>query len=134
MGMFERLQTRPEWRFFKVLPKADRPLAIAWWLALLLRGSLPALFAIAMGVLVGAVQRGDSLAAPLSMAGATFVLLQILSPLHQAIGANLGSLTAAWLYDELATACVGPPGMGHLENPRLTTDLTMARDFDLGIS
>src|SRR5260221_5285975 len=24
--------------------------------------------------------------------------------------------------------------MGHLENPRLTTDLTMARDFDLGIS
>ncbi len=60
--------------------------------------------------------------------------LQVLSPLQQAIGANLGSQTAAWLYDELATTCVRPPGMGHLEDPRLTSDLTMARDFDLGIS
>src|SRR5437016_6354653 len=60
--------------------------------------------------------------------------MQVLSPFHQAIGANLGSRTAAWLYDELTTACVGPPGMGHLEDSRLTTDLTMARDFDLGIT
>ncbi len=132
--MIQRLVARKEWKFFGALPKADSFLAIAWWVALLLRGSLPALFTIAMGVLVGAVQRGDSLAGPLSMAGAIFVLLQILSPLHQAIGANLGSRTAAWLYDELTSACGGPPGMGHLEDPRLTTDLSMARDFDLGIS
>src|SRR5262249_46638506 len=51
-----------------------------------------------------------------------------------ALGGNLGSKTAAWLYDQLATACVRPPGMGHLENPELATDLTMARDFDLGIT
>ncbi|MDP8982987.1 MAG: ABC transporter ATP-binding protein/permease [Acidobacteriota bacterium] len=133
-AMIQRLVARKEWKFFGALPKADSFLAIAWWVALLLRGSLPALFTIAMGVLVGAVQRGDSLAGPLSMAGAIFVLLQILSPLHQAIGANLGSRTAAWLYDELTSACGGPPGMGHLEDPRLTTDLSMARDFDLGIS
>ena len=133
-AMMGRLRARNEWKFFQVLPKADRPLALAWWIALLLRGLLPALFAIAMGVLVGAVQRGGSLAAPLAMVGAVFVLLQVLSPLHQAIGANLGSRTAGWLYDELTTACTGPPGMGHLEDERLTTDLTMARDFDLGIS
>jgi hypothetical protein len=42
---------------FGVLPKADRSLAGAWWLVLMLRGVLPAVFAIAMGVLVGAVQR-----------------------------------------------------------------------------
>ena len=59
--MIERLRARKEWKFLGVLPKADRPLAIAWWFALLLRGLLPALFAIAMGVLVGAVQRSDSL-------------------------------------------------------------------------
>jgi ATP-binding cassette subfamily B protein len=128
------LVERNEWKFFSVLPKADRPLAFAWWFGLLLRGVLPAVFAVAMGVLVGAVQRGDSLAAPLAMAGVVFVLLQILSPLHLAIGANLGSRLGAWLNDELAGACVAPPGMGHLEDPRLTTDLTMARDFDLGIS
>jgi ABC-type multidrug transport system fused ATPase/permease subunit len=131
---FDRLAARSEWKFFSVLPKADRPLAFAWWFVLLLRGVLPAVFAVAMGVLIGAVQRGEPLGGPLGLAGVVFVILQILSPLHQAIGANLGSRLAAWLYDELATACVGPPGMGHLENPRLTTDLAMARDFDLGIS
>ena len=132
--MFERLRARPEWKFFSVLPKAHAPLAAAWWLVLALRGTLPALFVIAMGVLIGAVERGASLAMPLTLVGIFFVLLQVLSPLHQAIGANLGSVSAAWLYDELTTACVRPPGMGHLEDPRLTADLTMARDFDLGIT
>ena len=133
-GITGRIRARNDYKFFGVLLQAARPLAIAWWVVLLLRGLLPALFAIAMGVLVGAIQRGDSLAAPLGVAGTVFVLLQVLSPLHQAISANLGSRTAAWLYDELTIACVSPPGMGHLEDPRLTTDLTMARDFDLGIS
>jgi len=132
--VIERLRARDEWKFFAVLPKANRPLAIAWWTILLLRGLLPAVFAIAMGFLVGAVQRGDSLAMPLALAGVVFVLLQVLSPLHRAAGANLGSSTSAWLYDELITACIRPPGMGHLEDPRLTTDLTMARDFDLSIT
>src|SRR5947208_4679982 len=132
--MLEGLRARDEWKFFSVLRRADRSLALGWWSVLLLRGLLPALFAITMGVLVGAVQRGDSLAMPLGAVGVVFVLRQVLSPLHQAIGANLGSRTAAWLYDELTTTCVRPPGMGHLEDPRLTTDLTMARDFDLGIS
>ena len=130
----ERLQARPEWKFFAVLPKADRLLAAGWWLALLLRGILPALFAITMGFLVGAVQRGNSLTVPLTVVGVIFVTNQALSPLHRALGQNLGSRTAAWLYDRLTAFCVRPPGMGHLEDPRLTTDLTMARDFDLGIT
>ncbi len=132
--MIERLRARDEWNFFGVLPEADRVLALAWWTVLVWRGLLPALFAIAMGVLVGAVQRGEDLGGPLGLVGVVFVLLQVLSPLHQAVGANLGSQTAAWLYDRLTTACVRPPGMGHLENPKLSSDLTMARDFDLGIS
>ena len=85
-----------------------------------------------MGVLVGAVQHGNSLAGPLALAGSIFVLLQVLSPIHQALSANLGDRTAAWLYDRLTEACVRPPGMGHLEDPALTSDLTVARDFDLG--
>jgi len=95
---------------------------------------LPAVFAIATGVLVGAVQRGDALSGPLALAGAVFVLLQVLTPIHQAISANLGDRTAAWLYDRLTEACVRPPGMGHLEDPALTSDLTVARDFDLGMT
>src|SRR5437016_6074037 len=132
--VLQRLTERKEWKFFGVLPKADPGLAAAWWAALLLRGILPAAFAIAMGVLVGAVQRGDALAGPLALAGTIFVLLQVLSPIHQAVSANLGDRTAAWLYDRLTEACVRPPGMGHLEDPRLTSDLTVARDFDLGMT
>ena len=129
-----RLRERPEWKFFAVLPKADRTLAVAWWVLLVLRGVLPAVFAIAMGALVGAVQRRGDLAGPLVAVGAVFVLLQVLAPVHQAVGANLGDRTAAWLYDRLAEACVAPPGMGHLEDPSLTSDLTTARDFDLGMT
>ena len=86
-----------------------------------------------MGALVGAVQQGRSLAAPLAIVGVVFVLLQVLTPMHQAMSANLGDRTAAWLYDRLTEAAVRPPGMGHLEDPTLTGDLTVARDFDLGM-
>jgi hypothetical protein len=129
-----RLRERNEWKFFGVLPKADPLLATVWWIVLALRGVLPAVFAVAMGVLVGAVQRGDSLAGPLTLVGGVFVLLQVLTPIHQAVSANLGDRTAAWLYDRLTDTCVRLPGMGHLEDSTLTTDLTVARDFDLGMT
>jgi ATP-binding cassette, subfamily B, bacterial len=132
--MLQRLRERQEWQFFAALPKADSFLAIVWWAVLLLRGVLPALFAVAMGVLVAAVQRGGGLAEPLTVVGVIFVLLQVLTPIHTAIGLNLGDRTAAYLYDRLTTACVRPQGMGHLEDPSLMGDLTVARDFDLGMT
>jgi ABC-type multidrug transport system fused ATPase/permease subunit len=132
--MIERLMASNAVKFFAILPRADRTLAFCWWGVLAARGVLPALFAIAMGTLVGAVERGEDLFYPMVLIGAVFVPLQVLPPLHRTIGANLGSKTAAWLYDRLTSACVRPPGMGHLESAELTTDLAMARDFDLGIS
>ncbi len=131
---YRRLRERKEWKFFAVLPRADRALTLVWWALLVLRGLLPAIFAIAMGFLVRGVQRGESLTGPLVLAGAVFVLLQVLAPIHQAVSVNLGDRTAAWLYDRLTEACVRPPGMGHLEDPALTGDLTVARDFDLGMT
>jgi hypothetical protein len=121
------VRARQEWTFFGVLARADRPLAAAWWAVLILRGVLPAAFAIAMGVLVGAVQGGDALLWPLVAVGLVFVLLQVLAPIHLALGFNLGDRTAAWLYDLLTDACVGPAGMGHLEAPELSNDLQVAR-------
>ncbi|HVV71242.1 MAG TPA: ABC transporter ATP-binding protein, partial [Verrucomicrobiae bacterium] len=134
LSFLQKLRSSHGWKFFTVLARADRSLAVAWWSVLVLRGLLPAGFAIAMGLLIGTVQQGAPLAGALTLVGVVFILLQILSPLHQAISSNLGSRLATWLYDELTIACVAPPGMGHLEDPRLTTDLTMARDFDLGIT
>ena len=128
------LRQRAEWQFFTALPRADRRLAAAWWLLVLGRGVLPAAFAIVMGVLVSAVQAETTLVWPLATLGVIFVLLQVLAPLHEAVSANLGSKLAAWLNDELATGCVDPHGIGHLEDPELTNDLTTAREFDLGMT
>jgi ABC-type multidrug transport system fused ATPase/permease subunit len=132
--VLQRLLQRPEWLFFAALPKADNLLALTWWGVVLLRGILPALFAVAMGVLVAAVQNGSSLTGPLAAVGIVFVLLQVLTPIQTAISQNLGDRTAAYLYDTLTLACVRPQGMGHLEDPRLMGDLTVARDFDLGMT
>jgi ABC-type multidrug transport system fused ATPase/permease subunit len=127
-------RARKEWIFFAVLPKADHTLVALWWAVLVLRGVLPAIFAIAMGTLVAAVERGDQLEGRLVLVGVVFILMQVLAPIQQAMGANLGDRTAAWLYDRLTAACVRPPGIGHLEDAKLTNDLTVARDFDLGIT
>ena len=63
---------RKEWQFFAVLPKADALLATVWWAALILRGVLPAVFALVMGALVDAVQNGTALASPQSYVVFTF--------------------------------------------------------------
>ncbi len=109
-------------------------MAARWWALLGLRGLLPAGFSIATGVLVAAIQHRYSLAVPLSIVGALFVLLQILGPLHTALSANLGDRTAAWLFDELTGGCTAVPGIGHLEDPGLAADLQLARDFDRGMT
>jgi ABC-type multidrug transport system fused ATPase/permease subunit len=132
--MFAALTRRDDWKLATVLPRADPPLAAAWYALLVLRGVLPALFAVAMGVLVGAIERGAALGVPLALVGVIFVLLQVINPVHQAVGLNLGDRTAAWLYDRLTEASVRPPGMGHLEDPKLSNDLVVARDFDLGMT
>ena len=132
--MMRRLRDRQELALFAALHKAAPGLSTAWWALLALRGALPAIFAIATGAVVGAVDSGEPLAGPLAFVGLTFVVLQVLPPLHQAVSTNLGSKSSSWLNDQLMVACVSPPGMGHLERPSLTNDLTMARDFDLGIT
>ena len=117
-----------------MLARADRRLAAAWWTVLGLRGLLPALFAVAMGALVSAVEDGRSLAPGLVVVGGAFVLMQVAAPLHLAISYNLGDRAAAWLYDVLTDACTEPQGMGHLEDPELSKDLQVAREFDLGMT
>src|SRR2546428_7134461 len=83
--VMQRLRERKEWKLLGVLAQADRALAGAWWLALVLRGVLPALFGIAMGVLVGAVQPRAGLPAPLPFLAIGFVRFQVLNPLPPAV-------------------------------------------------
>ena len=127
-----RLRERQEWKFFAVLPKAHLGLAVAWWVLLLLAGILPAVFAIAVGWTVGAVEASAPLRGPLLLAGTIFLAQQLVGPVRIAVCQNLGDLVSAWLNESLIRSCVGPPGIGHLEDPDLREDLTVARDFDRG--
>jgi ABC-type multidrug transport system fused ATPase/permease subunit len=129
-----RLRGRQEYQFFRALFLAAPGLATAWWALLIARGLLPALIAVATGILIGAVQGGHSLAAPLTFVGIVFILFQVLTPLHLAVSSDLGSRAAAYLYDRLTAATTEPLGIAHLEDSELITDLTVARDFDLGIT
>lgn len=129
-----RFRQRQEFAFFASLRRAAPGLSSAWWSLLALRGLLPASFAIATGTLVRAVEHADPLTGPLVFVGVVFVAMNVLTPLHQAVGANLGSRLSAWLNDRLTVATTRPPGLAHLERAELTNDLAMARDFDLGIT
>jgi ABC-type multidrug transport system fused ATPase/permease subunit len=131
--VLQRIWSSQEWKFFSSLQRADRRLASAWWALLIGRGILPALLAVASGLLVSAVGRHESLTQPLVFVAVVFVALQVLTPLHRAVSSNLGSRLSAWLNDRLMQACTRPQGMAHLERPELTSDLAVARDFDLGI-
>src|SRR5262245_60237202 len=129
-----RVRERKEWQIFGALPRGGSARAAAWWAVLLAPGLLSPVPAVMTAARAGAVQRKAPLSGPLAAVGVVFVLLQVLHPIHQAISSNLGSRLAAWLNDRLAEACVAPPGIGHLEDPELASDLTVARDFDLAMT
>ncbi len=125
----------PEWELLvRALPRADRKLAVGWWVLLALRVLLPTALVVATGVLTGAVQEHRPVAGPLAAVALTFLGMQVLSPLHRALSTNLGARVSRWLQVRLMTAAAGPPGLAHLEEPSLMDDFTLARDFDLGIT
>ena len=131
--MGERLRSRQEWRFFTALHRAAPTRNLAWWVLVITRGIVPAVVSVGFGWLVASIEDGESLAGPLALTGAMFTLSMVLHPLHQLVSAGLGDRMANHLYDRLLKASLEPDGLGHLERPELTADLTMARDFDLGM-
>jgi ABC-type multidrug transport system fused ATPase/permease subunit len=133
-GPFARLRARQEWAFFGALRQAAPGEAAAWWVVLVARGSLPPLIGVLSGWLITAITAGDSLTAPLMSLAIAFVLAQVVGPLHEAIGSDLGDRTSTALNDRLMRITTGPPGLAHLERADLAGDLSMARDFDLGIT
>ena len=132
--MISRLRARNEWKFFTVLPKAAPGLASVWWVVLLLRGVLPALFAISMGVLVGAVQQGDSLGLPLALTGSVFVAVAGVEPDPPGGEREPGEPDRHMAQRPAHAFLRGSTRHGASRRPLARHDLAMARDFDLGIS
>jgi ABC-type multidrug transport system fused ATPase/permease subunit len=129
-----QLRERPATRFFVTMTRAVPGFAAAWWLLLALRALVPAGLAIATGVLVGRVDGGGDLTAPLVFFAVVFVVSQVAPPVHQIVGQLLGHHLSSVLNDRLMAATLTPEGIGHLERGDLSNDLTTARDFDLGMT
>jgi hypothetical protein len=121
------LRRSAEWKFLGVCFRANAALATAWWAFIVLRGLLPAAFAVSMGFLVNAVENQDPLGGPLAAMGIVFVLLQAVGPFHDALSTNLGAQVTAWLNDKLLNACSQPAGLAHLEQPALADELGARR-------
>ncbi len=119
---------------FTALAEAHRGLSGLWWALLLARAVLPPLFTIATGILVAAVHQGDDLTWPLVAVGTSIVLVLSLGPLHEATGEVLGHCASGWMRGQLTVASIEPEGIGHLEDPELKSDVTVAQDMDRGIT
>jgi ATP-binding cassette subfamily B protein len=129
----ESLYHSPGATFLASLPRVSPGRTAAWWALILLRGSLPAAFTVAVGGLVGALQKGGGVTASLALVGAVFIFMNALGPLHEALSADLGQRAGAWLHDRLLEACIRPVGLVHLERPDLADQLERVRTFDLGV-
>lgn len=127
-------QWRDNWRFFAEFPDASRGLTAAWLALGVSLGVLPALFAVATGELVAAVQRGTGLPAALALTGTLFVSVQVIAPLQGMVSTSLGERLNARLNDRILAAAIEPTGLGHLEDPGLADDLAAARDFELELA
>ena len=110
--MLKKLRGRQEWQFFGVLPKADPGWRSAWWVVPGPARGPAGRLRDRHGRAGRRGAEGHDLVGPLALIGVVFVLLQVLTPIHTAVSANLGDRTAAWLYDRLTDACVAPAGHG----------------------
>jgi ATP-binding cassette subfamily B protein len=133
-AVIARLRARQEWALCAALHRAAPGHATVWWIGVALRGALPAAIAVTSGWLISAVTDGTALTWPLVTMAVVFVASQVIGPLHEALGFDLGNRTSTSLNDRLMAATLDPPGVAHLERGDLADDLSMARDFDLGIT
>ncbi len=130
----DRVRKSAEYRFLALLTKVDPVLGGAWWVFVVVRAALPAVFAVSMGALITAVKDGQAVDTSLWRVGLLFALMQGLPPINAVLSANLAQKTTTYLHDHLLEAALTPAGIAHLERPDINDLLAQARDFDKGVT
>ena len=123
-GRIARLRARNEWSSSRCCEGTWT--GCAWWVVLLLRGVLPALLPSPWACSSAPYTRREPRRAA-RRCGVVFLLLQVLTPIHQASG-QTGRSNGRLALRPADRRVRAPSGMGHLEDPKLTNDLTVARD------
>lgn len=125
---------RPTWTFFRAVHAATPTRSTLWWAMVAVRGALPAVLGVLAGWLTETITEGGSLTVPLVALAVTFVVSQMTGPIHEALSYDVGEHTATAFNDQLLALTTDPPGIAHLERDDLSADLSMAKDFDLGLT
>ncbi|WP_168207396.1 ATP-binding cassette domain-containing protein [Microlunatus elymi] len=66
----------------------------------------------------------------IGLAGLAFTAGQISSPIRSAVATSIGSMVAQRMRQQLLTATLGPPGLGHLEDPETAEEIRRAGEYE----
>jgi len=121
----------------RLLWQTSRPLAVAVAAYALAASVLPNLMLIAAGRVVGDVPAaaragmasaaGHRLLVALGVAGAAYAAALLLGPVQSALSSTVKWRLVYRTQGRLMTAVSGPAGIGHLEDPKVLDDLSLAQ-------
>ena len=105
--------------------------------ALIIGGVLPVAVSIATGLLVGSIPEataqglnspgGRVLLIALGTVAASYLIQQVLEPFQGAVFETMGRRLDGKLRERIMKAVIRPPGIAHLEDPRLLDEISKAR-------
>jgi ATP-binding cassette, subfamily B, bacterial len=133
-----RLPTPPGYgAAVRLLWETSRPLSAAVTLYVVAASALPNIVLIAAGRLVGDIPAAarSGLSSPaghrmiegVAITGAAYAAALLLGPLQSALSSVVKWRLVYRTQDRLIGAVCGPPGIGHLEDPKVLDDLAMAQ-------
>jgi len=121
----------------RLLWETSRPLSVAVALFTIASAVLPNVVLVAAGRLVGTIpaatehglssSAGDRLFGALAITGAAYAAALLLGPVQSALSSVVKWRIVYTTQDRLITAVSGPPGITHLEDPKVLDDLALAQ-------
>ncbi|HEX7167324.1 MAG TPA: hypothetical protein VF230_10125, partial [Acidimicrobiales bacterium] len=137
-----KLATGPRVQLVRLAPRVHRPLTAAALASVLLGASLTPLFTLASGRLVGAIpgaveggldsSSGRRLLTALAVMGGLYAVQLAVMPGLSFLTNCLGRRVDRDISERLMLAVLGPPGIGHLEDPTTQDDVAKASGIVTG--
>ncbi|NUR75442.1 MAG: ABC transporter ATP-binding protein/permease [Thermoleophilia bacterium] len=121
-------------RLLRAFAAANARLTAAVVAVGVISGLLVPAFAVSTGALVGAIRRGDSVAAPLAVIVVVFVAGRLLDPAREQLGEAMWRQVDESVSRRLMRAMSRPPGLAHVEDPAVRDRLAQADGLVAGVT
>jgi ABC-type multidrug transport system fused ATPase/permease subunit len=117
----------PSWALVRLFFGVHRSLTVALLGSTLLNGALTPTLALATGELAAAVEQRRSALPALIAVGVVFALQRLLWPVQHVVLATLGRRVDESLTARVMAAVASPPGLAHVEDPRVLDSMAKAQ-------